>query len=137
MSWDEQVKTMGSYTGDKMFYGAINGLDGNKWASKGAMEVSQEEVLFAIKVCSHNGSELGKAQGSGIYLAGKKFKFLRSDSEEKSVTFTRSENEKLHNGFAILTKQTILICVCEEEGKGSAASTGACKMADYLQSVDY
>nr|ABY87349.1 profilin [Haliotis diversicolor] len=142
MSWDEQMKYLKNCTGDKMYFGAICGKDGNVWASscKDSMNVSKEEAATMSKICEQSSAELGNAQCGGVYLGANKFRFVRSDGDEKSVTFTRNledDKSKLHNGFAIETKQAVVICVCEEEGKGTAAATGACKMAEYLTSVGY
>ncbi|XP_071096138.1 profilin-1-like [Haliotis cracherodii] len=137
MSWEAYMTSLEGYTNNKMHYGAIYGLDGNCWTSKGPLTVTKDEALSLTKICDNIDVETTKAQSGGIFLDSKKFRFLRSDSDEKSVTFVRSEGEKLHNGFAIKTKMAVIICVCEEEGKSSTATSGTCKLAEYLVSLGY
>lgn len=137
MSWEAYMTSLDGFTSNKMHYGAIYGLDGNSWTSKGPLTVTKDEALSLVKICHNNDTETTKAQSGGIFLDSKKFRFLRSDSEEKSVTFVRNEGDKLHNGFAITTKMALIICLCEEDAKSSTATSGTCKLAEYLVSLGY
>ncbi|XP_046545938.1 uncharacterized protein LOC124256056 [Haliotis rubra] len=137
MSWDSYMDTLAGYTDHKMIFGGIYGFDGTRWTDKGDFAPNIKEVTTMVNACNNNCTDLSNAYTNGVYLKEKKFRFLRSDPEEKLIIFTRSEGEQLQNGCAVLTNQTILICVCQEASKGSAAVDSATKLAKYLKENAY
>lgn len=131
------MDTLAGYTSQKMIFGGIYGFDGSRWTDKGDIAPNTKEISAMVNACNNNSADLSTAYTNGLFMKDKKFRFLRSDPEEKYIIFTRSEGEKLQNGCAVLTNQTILLCVCQEESKSSIAVDSAIKLAKYLKDNNY
>ncbi|KNC82797.1 profilin-2 [Sphaeroforma arctica JP610] len=128
MSWQAYVDTNLVGTGH-ISKAAIHGLDGNPWASSSGFTVTPAEAAALIAGCADP-----TPMYSGIYIAGKKYMFLRNEPDRSVYGKEGSDN----GCFVIKTGQCVLIAVYEGSNiQPRQAATVVEKLADYLIEVGY
>ncbi|CAO3595596.1 unnamed protein product [Absidia cylindrospora] len=126
MSWQQYVDTNLVGT-NQVSQAAIYGLNGAKWASSPAFELSDSEAKEAIA----GFTDPSNVQASGLHIAGVKYLTLRADDRSIDV------KKNAHGACLVKTTQAVLIGLYKEGTQPGSCTKVVEGLADYLISVGY
>ncbi len=124
MSWDAYVQEQMLATQCVSAGGIYSRENGEPWAQSGGFNAEAKDVSA---LASALGSGNCDALCDGVHLNGKKYMFLRGDTE--AILFKRGQD----GGVAVVTDKAVLIGLYEEGTTMADCHQVVGKLADYLQ----
>lgn len=135
MSWDAYIDSLRDYCGRAVVdKGAIIGLDnGAAWAPGHADALNITAAEGATISSAMRSKDFTTFHENGVWVEGKKYRFLRGDPEE-GLAFAKL---KEHGSLTIQkTTQAIIITHTAEGQNQGTANAGTDQLGKYLVGVD-
>ncbi|KAI1298624.1 profilin, required for normal timing of actin polymerization in response to thermal stress [Mortierella claussenii] len=126
MTWQAYVDDNLVGTG-KVSKAAIFGVDGNLWASSTHFMASEAEIHKLIAAFD----DASDVQANGLYLEGRKYVYLRSDSERIYARLGAL------GVTCIKTNQAVLVALYNESMQAGESTVVVEALGDYLRSSGY
>lgn len=136
MSWDSYIDNVIAHSNlsgtNQIDKAAIIGQNGSLWTTHehaNALKLTAAEALAIGSAFSSN-DQTG-LQGNGMFIEGKKYRFLRGDDE---LICAKLVGEGAITAAASTT--AVVVAHCIEGGQQGKVNTAASTVADYLKSLN-